>query len=153
MADFVTYSNTCIQADKVSNGHVIGTTGGLSDSYKASYNAGHNTLKITFTVKEGQSLSVYQARITKGNEDYDVDLGVRAAYLTNLAGGSTHTVSIAVNNTNFSKGDGVYRISLYAQRSLDYTWDVTYLFCVLDADSKFIPQSADGLEVVSGKQI
>lgn len=114
MADFVTYSNTCIQ---------VGTdkTGDLNGSYKASYNAGHNTLKITFTVKEGQSLSIYQARITKEGEAYDVDLGVQAAYLTNLAGGSTHTISIAVNSTNFSKGDGAYRISLYAQRSLDYT--------------------------------
>lgn len=157
MADFVTYSNTCVQADKISvkEGKIVKTaiTGGLNSNYKVSYNSNANAVRITFTVKAGQSLSVYQVRVTKDNEAYDVNLGARAAYLTNLAGGSTHTVNIAVNNTNFSKGPGVYRISLYAQRSLDYAWDVTYLFCVIDANSKFIPRSSDGLEVVSDKQI
>lgn len=84
-------------------------------------------------------------------------------YLTNLAGGSSQSVDIAVNSTNFSKGDGAYRIALYAQRSLDYTWDVTYLFFVITEATKssttkayeqFDPTGTDeGFEVISNKQI
>ena len=65
-----------------------------------------------FVYKE--TILKYIVRVTKDNEDYDVDTGKILYYATNLSPNKTVDVALTVDNSTFDKGDGVYRISMYA---------------------------------------
>ena len=92
---------------------------GLSTVAKASFVEPYNKIIIKFT--PDISLSQFLIRITQKDEDYDIDLGKKAFWLTSLSGNTDYDATIDVNETNFAKGDDTYRIGLYAQSMLDHS--------------------------------
>lgn len=112
----------------------------LGNNFKASFVAPYNKLVVKF--KSDVSLSSWMARVTKMNDDYDIDLGVKAAGDINLAANTEYTKEIDINNINFSEGDGNYRISLYSQSSISHEWDVYYIFTTIG----YIFKTADNEE-------
>ena len=92
---------------------------GLSTKTRASFVSPYN--KIYLTYSPDISLSKFLVRVTGEDDDYDIDLGTKAIYRTNLSANTDYTDSIDVNVTTFSKGDGIYRVGLYAQSMLDHS--------------------------------
>lgn len=84
----------------------------LSGEIRVSFNSGFNTIKYSVTPDE--TILKYIVRVTKDNEDYDVDTGNTLYYATNLSPNKATEITLTVDKTNFDKGDGVYRISMYA---------------------------------------
>lgn len=120
----------------------------LSSTYKASF-AGNAKIKITY--KSNVSLSRFLVRITPDElytiDEYDIDKGKLAYWDSNVSGNTEHTFQFSINSSCFVKGAATYRISLYAQSSLDYSWDVTYLF-ITSNNLLFVPKNSDALEVL-----
>lgn len=119
----------------------------LSGKGKVSFIAPYNKVDIIM-YPTNCSLSYYEVRITKEDENFDIGVGQLAYYATNIPNQNDYSYSISVNSTNFSKGDGVYRLGLYAKSSIDESWDVTYLFFTVSG-SKFVPSDADGFTVLT----
>lgn len=72
--NYVTYGANCITVKTMqfnSSGALVATdvTGNIDGSFRASFSSGCNNINVKFTVAANQSLSKYQVRITKANED------------------------------------------------------------------------------------
>ena len=146
----VTYKSfTLSLAIKALDSNVISKDILLSSNTRAALGSSN---KITVKFTANSALSEWQVRITKAENDYGVDNGTKVCYRTNIATGAEIEENIPLTSTYFNEGDGVYRVSLFAQRSFDGLWDVTYIFMtVSDTDSKshvqFVPSDSTGLEV------
>ena len=92
---------------------------GLSTKARASFVSPYNKIYLAYSADI--SLSKFLVRVTGEDDDYDIDLGNKVVYRTNLSAATEYSDSIDVNATNFSKGDGVYRVGLYAQSMLDHS--------------------------------
>ena len=103
----------------------------LASSCRASFKPPFNKIDVKIQPKN-TSLSYYEVRITKADEEWDIGVGKVAYWEANISSNTPHQYSIDINSTNFTKGDGAYRISFYAKSALDGSWDVSYLFFTLD---------------------
>lgn len=103
----------------------------LASSCRASFKSPFNKIDVKIQ-PTNTSLSYYEVRITKADEDWDIGVGKLAYWEANVSSNVPHQYSIDINSTNFAKGDGAYRISFYAKSALDGSWDVSYLFFTLD---------------------
>lgn len=103
----------------------------LASSCRASFKPPFNKIDVKIQPKN-TSLSYYEVRITKADEEWDIGVGTLAYWEANVSSNVPHQYSIDINSTNFAKGDGAYRISFYAKSALDGSWDVSYLFFTLD---------------------
>lgn len=112
----------------------------LDGNYKVSFSSPYNKIDITLS-PINTSLSYYEVRVTLDGEPYDIEVGNRAYATTNLPQNRSHNFSIDITPELFDRGDGIYRISLYAKSATDGSWDITYLFFTLDG----YLQLADGL--------
>ena len=122
----------------------------LSSRCRASFESPYN--KIDVTIKPTKSsLSYYEVRITKADEDWDIGKGKLAYWDANVPGDIETTFSIDINNKNFAQGDGAYRISFYAKSSLDGSWDVSYLYFTLD-NLQFILSDGSTFSVLTDRE-
>ena len=110
----------------------------LSSSCRASFKPPFNRIDVTIKPKN-TSLSYYEVRITKADEDWDIGIGVLPkdpdgieCWCASIPQNKHYQFSIAINEENFIHGDGAYRISFYAKSATDGSWDVSYLFFTLD---------------------
>ena len=120
----------------------------LSGTIRVSFNTNFNTIKYSITPDE--TILKYIVRVTKEPEDYDVELGNILYYGTNISPNKATEIALTVDSSTLDKGDGIYRISMYAWNGS--VWDCTYLFVCSDG-LFFVPADSDGLEVYSDKQI
>jgi len=90
----------------------------LGETVTASFNPPYNRIDVKFTPTNGE-IEYYEARITPESAVWDIGCGQLAYWDTNVAGNRQHSFSIAVNSTNFSHGDGVYRVSFHARSAID----------------------------------
>lgn len=125
-----------------------------TNSCRASFNSPYN--KITIKLQPDVSLSYWEARVTPDAahtiDEYDIGEGILANWCSNVPTTSQTTVVIDINSTNFTQGEGIYRISLYSKSSIDGAWDVTYLLFTVDND-QIIPADTAGFEVLTDKAI
>ena len=133
--------------EKTLTGHVV-KEAGLSGAVRVSFNSGFNT--ISYSITPDETILKYVVRVTKDNENYDVDTGNLLHYSTNISPNKATNIVLTVDNSTFSKGDGVYRISMYAWNGV--MWDLTYLFVCFDGLA-FKPADSDGFEVYSNKDV
>lgn len=133
--------------EKTLTGHVV-KEAGLSGAVRVSFNSGFNT--ISYSITPDETILKYVVRVTKDNEDYDVDTGNLLHYSTNISPNKATDIVLTVDNSTFNKGDGIYRISMYAWNGV--MWDHTYLFVCFDG-LVFKPANSDGFEVYSNKDI
>lgn len=131
--------------EKTLTGRVV-KEAGLSGVVRVSFNSGFNT--ISYSITPDETILKYVVRVTKDNEDYDVDTGNLLHYSTNISPNKATNITLTVDNSTFNKGDGVYRISMYAWNGV--MWDHTYLFICFDGLT-FKPADSDGFEVYSDK--
>lgn len=121
-----------------------------TNSGRVSFVAPYNAVTIKFT--SDCSLSYWEARITPNDsatiDDYDIGVGTCASWGSNLSANTLYSKVIDVNSTNFSQGDGTYRISLYSKSELDGLWDVTYLLFTVEG-YKVVPTTNDGVEMLT----
>ena len=120
----------------------------LSGEIRVSFNQGFNT--ITYSVTPDETILKYVVNVTKDNEDYDVNLGETLVYMTNLSPSKATEITLTITKEKFNKGDGLYRISMYAWNGV--VWDHTYLFVCFDG-LNFAPSGSDGFEVYSDTEI
>lgn len=122
----------------------------LSSSCRASFKPPYNRIDVTIKPKQ-YSLSYYEVRITKADEDWDIGKGTLAHWDANVPGDVETKFSIDINNKNFNQGDGAYRISFYAKNSLDGSWDISYLFFTLD-NLQFILSDGSAFSVLTDEE-
>ena len=103
----------------------------LSSSCRASFKPPFNKIDVALRPKNS-SISYYEVRITRADEDADIGVGTLASWSANIPANEEYQFSIDINKTNFTHGDGAYRISFYAKSAIDGSWDVSYLFFTLD---------------------
>jgi len=128
------------------NGTQIPVDGSAKVSFKSPFNKIYINVKPTNT-----SLSYFEARVTTYNADYGIGVGKLLCHETNISS-TGKTLSFDINATNFSEGDGDYRIGIYSKNSVDGTWDLTYIFFEV-AGSQFIPSDSTGFEVLTTEPI
>jgi len=126
-----------------------------SNAVKVSFVPPYNTVSITF--RPNVLLNRYIVNATYGDAAYDIDVGKRlvaapGGSITSIPSTQDTTVSFEVNSTNFDQGDGLYRISLYAQSAVDYSWDVSYILLTVSNDT-FVPSDGGTFEVLTTKII
>lgn len=120
----------------------------LSTICKASFTSPYN--RIDFVINSTNvSLSYYEVRITREDDNYDIGIGVLAYWDTNIQNNVDYSFSINVNSINFNYGDGTYRISLYAKNAIDGSWDVAYLLFTVNNDQFVTNDASDGFEVLT----
>ena len=141
MSFFTNYSTPEInyKSIKVNNVDIA-----LSSTAAVSFQPPYNRIDIVMRPIESAP-SYYEVRITKENEEYDIGLGILAYMNQSVPLNTDTSFSIDVNSTNFNKGDGLYRVSLYAKSSIDGSWDVTYLVFTLNDECL---QTSDGQDIV-----
>lgn len=97
--------------EKTLTGYVV-KEAELSGAVRVSFNPNFNT--ITYSVTPDETILKYIVRVTKDNEDYDVDTGNILYYSTNISPNKATDIVLTVDRSTFDKGDGIYRISMYA---------------------------------------
>jgi hypothetical protein len=109
----------------------------LDGNYRVSFSPPYNKVDINFSLLES-SLSYYEVRVTGEDDPYGVGEGILALNpneeplaLFSLALNKSHAISISVCPKVFNKGDGVYRVGLYAKSAVDGIWDITYFLFTL----------------------
>lgn len=123
----------------------------LSSVCRASFKSPYN--KINIQIKPTtSSLSYYEVRITKADDVADIGVGTLAYWDANISANTVKQFSIDVNETNFSSGDGKYRISFYAKSAIDGSWDVSYLVFTLD-DLQFTLSDGSDFDVLTVRDI
>lgn len=123
----------------------------LGETATASFNPPYNRIDVRFTPTNG-SIEHYEVRITLDSDTWDIGTGQLAYYDTNVAGNAQHSFSIDVNSSNFSRGDGLYRISFYARSAVDGSWDVSYLFFTVGGSGvQFELADGSGFAVLTNK--
>lgn len=135
----VTYNSISINGKSVA----------LSNSCKASFEAPYNKININLT-PTNCSLSQYEVRVTQADANYDIGVGQLAYWDTNIENNKAYTFQIDINATNFIYGDGTYRISLYARSSVDGSWDMAYLFFVVEG--QFTLDDGSALAVLTTRE-
>ena len=136
----VTYNSIAINGQSIS----------LEGDCRASFSSPFNKIDITMT-PTNCSLSCYEVRVTEVDEPYDIEVGNQAYWTTSIPANKSHTFSINITPEIFNKGDGVYRISLYAKSAIDGSWDVTYLFFTLD-NVQFLLSDGSAFEVLTTRE-
>ena len=134
---------------------VNGTNYISSNSLKVSFTPPYNKVFITF--RPNVLLNRFIVNATFENEPYDIDVGKRlvaapGGSVTSISENKDTTVSFTVDAENFSKGDGLYRIGMYAQSALDYSWDVSYILLTVTGDV-FLPSDATSFDGLTTKMI
>ena len=153
MANFptLTFSNV---KHKVANGVNNGTiltkdeeilvtfNNGVGNNYRVSYNSPFN--QITGTAKSNKSLSRFEIRVTPiESQDYGPWIGQLAYSNTSITPNTAINFTINVIDTVFTGSPtNKYRVCLMGQSDLDYTWDCTQFFMVIDANDSFIFNNA-----------
>lgn len=122
----------------------------LSGSAKVSFTAPYN--KINIIIHPLTEISYYEVRVTEVSEDYDIGVGECAYWTTAVPLNTDTSFIININNKIFNKGDGTYRISLYAKSAIDGSWDVSYILFTIDGE-QFVPSDADTFEVLTTKDV
>jgi hypothetical protein len=84
----------------------------LSGEVKVSFSAGFNTIKYSITPDE--TILKYIVRVTKEPEEHDIERGDLLYYATNISPNKATDITLTVSENAFKKGDGLYRISMYA---------------------------------------
>lgn len=130
VSPLVTYNSI-----KINNVDVL-----LDGNCRASFNSPFNKINVTMT-PTNCSLSYYEVRVTGIDDPYDIEVGNLAYWTASVAQNKTHSFTININETLFNKGNGVYRISLYAKSAIDGSWDTSYLLFTVD-NNQFV--LADG---------
>ena len=165
MANFPTITYTNLK-HKVSNGvssgviqtkdeaiTVVFNNGtGTTSTYKASFNSPHN--QITGTLNSNKELTKWEAHVTPVEvDDYGPTVGNCAARITGVNANTNTNFTIQITQDIFTgSASNTYRICLMGQSSLDYSWDCTQFFMVIDAANsnnhiKYKPTDADGYDV------
>ena len=153
MANFptLTFSNV---KHKVANGVNNGTiltkdeeilvtfNNGVGNNYRVSYNSPFN--QITGTATANKSLSRFEIRVTPiESQDYGPWIGQLAYSNTSITPNTAINFTINVIDTVFTGSPtNKYRVCLMGQSDLDYTWDCTQFFMVIDANDSFIFNNA-----------
>ena len=165
MANFPTITYTNLK-HKVSNGisggviqtkdeaiTVVFNNGiGTTSTYKASFNSPHN--QITGTLNSNKELTKWEARVTPVEvDDYGPTVGNCAKIITGVSANTDTDFTIPITQAVFTGSPtNTYRICLIGQSSLDYSWDCTQFFMVIDTTNssnyiKYKPVDADGYDV------
>ena len=125
---------------------------GVTSTYKVSFNSPHN--QITGTLNSNKELTKWEARVTPAEvNDYGPTVGNSAALITGVNANTDTDFTILITQDVFTGSpSNTYRICLMGQSSLDYSWDCTQFFMVIDAANssnhiKYKPTDADGYDV------
>ena len=153
MANFptLTFSNVKHKvANGVNNGKILTKdeeilvtfNNGVGNNYRVSYNSPFN--QITGTVKSNKSLSRFEIRVTPiESPDYGPWIGQLAYSNTSITPNTAINFTINVIDTVFTGSPtNKYRVCLMGQSDLDYTWDCTQFFMVIDTNDSFIFNNA-----------
>lgn len=120
-------------------------------SYLVSFNAPYN--EITGTLTSNMELAAFEVRVTPiESTSYGPEEGLLACSLAGIAANTATNFTISINEDTFAgSSSGVYRVSLLAQCSLDYTWDCTQIYTCLnnakDNSIVYVPNGSDTYEV------
>lgn len=128
---------------------------GTTSTYKVSFNSPHN--QITGTLNSNKELTKWEARVTPAEvDDYGPTVGNCAKIITGVSANTDTDFTIPITQDVFTGSpSNTYRICLMGQSSLDYSWDCTQFFMVIDAANssnhiKYKPTDADGYDVHFG---
>ena len=105
---------------------------------KISRQPGFDFISVTF--QADQQYQRFECRATKAGDDYGVGKGELVASFSSTPAGVERTFEIY--DDYLLRGDGEYRISLFAQ-GLDGSWNDNHLYIPAGSDAYF---TADGLE-------
>ena len=153
MANFptLTFSNVKHKvANRVNNGKILTKdeeilvtfNNGVGNNYRVSYNSPFN--QITGTATSNKSLSRFEIRVTPiESQDYGPWIGQLAYSNTSITPNTAINFTINVIDTVFTRSPtNKYRVCLMGQSDLDYTWDCTQFFMVIDTNDSFIFNNA-----------
>ena len=150
MANFptITYTNLKHKVDNGISGGVIQSKDeaitlvfnngiGTANKYRASFNSPHN--QITGTLNSNRELSKWQVRVTPIEvDDFGPEVGNRATIITGISANIATNFTIPITQAVFTGSPtNTYRLCLMGQSSLDYSWDCTQLFMVIDNNTSF----------------
>lgn len=143
----VTYSSIKL-GNKISGTDILlqNTSSEVSSHTKVSFQPPYNKIYVTFS--SNISLSYYEVRVTAAIANWDIGVGTCPWYRTNIASNTATEFEIDINSTYFNNNDGLYRVSFYAQSSIDGSWDVAYLI-VGDDGFDFKPSDYDGFGITT----
>ena len=144
MAQFpnVTYSNV---KHKVHNGYnngeilyrdeditILFNNSNVNMTYKASYNAPYNQVSGQFT--SDISIARFEIRVTPVEDaDYGPGIGSLVFFTNNVLLNTSRNFSFDITpETFYGSQSDTYRICLLTQSELDYSWDFTQLYMVLN---------------------
>lgn len=96
--------------------------------------------RITVRFSSDMAYKAFECRATKEGDDYGVGKGVLVASFSTTPANTTRTFEIY--DDFLLKGDGTYRVSLYAQGE-DGSWNDNHAF---------IPSGSTGLVTADGKK-
>ena len=150
MANFptITYTNLKHKVDNGVSGGVVQSKDeaitlvfnngiGTTNKYKASFNSPHN--QITGTLSSNKELSKWQVRVTPIEvDDFGPEVGNRATLITGISANTATNFIIPITQAVFTGSPtNTYRLCLMGQSSLDYSWDCTQLYMVIDTNTSF----------------
>lgn len=126
----------------------------IGSEVKASYSSPFNKINVVFT-PTNCSLSYYEVRVTRWEEEYDIGLGNRAYWNTNIELNKDHSFYIEITPDTFVLKEGetsaTFRVSLYAKSSIDGSWDVSYFVFTLDGYQIYL-QNGEALGVLTTRE-
>lgn len=105
---------------------------------KLSDESGFDSITVSFS--SDMAYKAFECRATKEGDDYGVGKGVLVASFSTTPANTTRTFEIY--DDFLLKGDGTYRVSLYAQGE-DGSWNDNHAF---------IPSGSTGLVTADGKK-
>lgn len=110
---------------------------GTTNKYKVSLNSPFN--QITGTLSSDRELTKWVANVTPVEvDDYGPEVGNRATIITGISANTNTNFTITITSAVFTGSPtNTYRISLMGQSSLDYSWDCTQLYMVIDTNTSF----------------
>ena len=105
-------------------------------------------------MNSNKELTKWEARVTPAEvNDYGPTVGNSATVITGISANTDTTFTIPITQDVFTGSPtNNYRICLMGQSSLDYSWDCTQFFMVIDAANssnhiKYKRTDADGYDV------
>ena len=150
MANFPTITYTNLK-HKVDNGIIDGVIQtkdeditvvfnngvGTTSTYRASFKSPHN--QITGILNSNKELTKWEARVTPAEiDDYGPTVGKCAATITGVEANTDTAFTILITSRVFTGSPtNTYRICLMGQSSLDYSWDCTQLYMVINSNAPF----------------
>jgi len=105
--------------------------------FKVSFVSPYNQITGTFTAN--RALNAFEVRISPAEEtSYGPGEGICAFSIVGIAGNTSNNFIIPINSaTCLCSPSNTYRICLLAQSELDYSWDCTQLYMVIDTNTSF----------------